>query len=103
MYIANPSFISHYKTKECFFQVLAAYSSTTSNGSRVQRNIKLNATNVHFSQNHANISGSSLFDGLIDRCKLQNFSDLHDFTIRTMTNISNINISKVSSEAVQLL
>ena len=114
----NPSFSSQYKARECFFQVLAIYSSRPSNINEVEGNV--NTQNIHFSQNHAHTSGSSLFGGLVDRCKIQHFSELQDFiphttvhqhescSIKTvngisyMSNISNINMSEISSEPVQL-
>ena len=114
----NPSFSSQYKARECFFQVLAIYSSRPSNINEVEGNV--NTQNIHFSQNHAHTSGSSLFGGLVDRCKIQHFSELQDFiphttvhqhescSIKTvngisyMSNISNINMSAISSEPVQL-
>ena len=110
----NPSFSSQYEARECFFQVLAIYSSTPSNVSQVEGNV--NALNIHFSQNHAHTSGSSLFGGLVDRCKIQHFSELQEFIPHTsvprnintvngisyMSNISNINMSEISSEPVQL-
>ena len=114
----NPSFTSHYKARECVMQVLAIYSSASLNVNQMRRDV--NTQNIYFSQNHANKSGSSLFGGLLDRCKLHHFSELQDVTNQTtiprgesrnlnivngisyLTNISNINMSEISSEPVQL-
>ena len=114
----NPSFTSHYKARECVMQVLAIYSSASLDVNQMKRDV--NTQNIYFSQNHANKSGSSLFGGLLDRCKLHHFSELQDFTNHTtvprgesrnlkivngisyLTIISNINMSDISSEPVQL-
>jgi hypothetical protein len=32
---------------------------------------------MHFSQNHANISGSTLDGGLLDRCAVSPFAEIH--------------------------
>ena len=57
---------------ECFFQILALYSfdSGLRTGIRTQ--------SMHFSQNHANISGSTLYGGLLDRCAVSPFADVHN-------------------------
>lgn len=116
--MCNPTFSSHYKAKECFFQVLASYSSFPYKFENTNANIQ----NIFFSDNHANSSGSSLFGGLIDRCKLQHFSEFQNFSSLTtsklpqhkpqdaiivngisyITNISNVRLLDVSSEPVQL-
>ena len=114
----NPSFTSHYKARECVMQVLAIYSSASLYVNQMRRNV--NPQNIYFSQNHANTSGSSLFGGLLDRCKLHHSSELQDVTNHTtvprgesrnlkivngisyLTNISIINMSEISSEPVQL-
>ena len=53
---------------ECFFQVLALYSF---------KNSYLDIQSMHFSQNHANISGSTLYGGLLDRCAVSPFAEVH--------------------------
>ena len=53
---------------ECFFQVLALYSSEFS----------FNTQSMHFSQNHANISGSTLYGGLLDRCAVSPVAEVHN-------------------------
>ena len=54
---------------ECFFQVLALYSSEFS---------LINTQSMHFSQNHANISGSTLYGGLLDRCAVSPVAEVHN-------------------------
>ena len=53
---------------ECFFQVLALYSHENQN---------LGTQCMHFSQNHANISGSTLYGGLLDRCAVSPVAEVH--------------------------
>ena len=53
---------------ECFFQVLALYSEV---------NKLLKTQSMHFSQNYANISGSTLYGGLLDRCAMSPFAEVH--------------------------
>ena len=54
---------------ECFFQVLALYIKGPRSIYMIQ--------SMHFSQNHANISGSTLYGGLLDRCAVSPFAELH--------------------------
>ena len=54
---------------ECFFQVLALYGFNLYS--------RLKTQNMHFSQNHANISGSTLYGGLLDRCAVSPFAEVH--------------------------
>jgi predicted outer membrane repeat protein len=53
---------------DCFFQVLALY--TDENPFLPQ--------SMNFSQNHANISGSTLYGGLLDRCAVSPFAEVHN-------------------------
>ena len=53
---------------ECFFQVLALYNSGGA----------LRTQSMHFSQNNANISGSTLYGGLLDRCAVSPFAEVHN-------------------------
>ena len=112
--MCNPNYNSHYKAKECFFQILAIYSFINLNFSHERVNIQ----NIFFSENYADASGSSLYGGLIDRCKLQHFSEFQNIYhinspihssqdilvngISYMKTISNINMSEVSSGPVKL-
>ena len=111
--VCNPNYNSHYKAKECFFQIPAVYSSTLANFS-------INSQNIFFSHNHAITSGSSFYGGLINRCKLQHFTEFQNLSqsdidsptnssqdvfvggLSYMTHISNLNISDIGSEPVQL-
>ena len=63
---------------ECFFQVLALH---------IDESPHLRTQSMHFSQNHANISGSTLYGGLLDRCAVSPFAEIrnkypHDFKDR---------------------
>ena len=54
---------------ECFFQVLAIYASFYKEDLETQ--------SIYFSQNRAHISGSTLYGGLLDRCIINRFSEVH--------------------------
>ena len=51
---------------ECFFQVLAIY---------MLQSELLKTQSIHFSQNYAIISGSTLYGGLLDRCAMSLFAE----------------------------
>ena len=53
---------------ECFFQVLAIHG---------QQNPYLKPQSIHFSKNYASISGSTLYGGLLDRCAVSQFAEVH--------------------------
>jgi predicted outer membrane repeat protein len=53
---------------ECFFQVLALQNSNKY-PSEIQ--------SMHFSQNYASISASTLYGGLLDRCAVSPFAEVH--------------------------
>ena len=53
---------------ECFFQVLALHSLN---------HIDVRTQNILFSQNQANISGSTLYGGLLDRCTVSQFAEVY--------------------------
>ena len=53
---------------ECFFQVLAIHGQTKED---------IYTQSIHFSHNHAIISGSTLYGGLLDRCIVSMFSEVH--------------------------
>ena len=53
---------------ECFIQVLALYSIEDQ---------RLMTQSMYFSQNNANISGSTLYGGLLDRCTVSPFAEVH--------------------------
>ena len=52
---------------ECFFQVVAIHHT---------RGSYLRTESMHFSQNQANISGSTLYGGLLDRCTVSQFAEV---------------------------
>ena len=52
---------------ECFFQVLGLHGYGFSN---------LKTQSMHFSQNHASTSGSTLYGGLLDRCAVSPFAEV---------------------------
>ena len=54
---------------ECFFQVLALHSFESSD---------LETQSMHFTQNHASISGSTLYGGLLDRCAVNSSAEVHN-------------------------
>ena len=58
---------------ECFFQVFALYSVDSEDLRTLIR-----TQSMHFSQNHANISGSTLYGGLLDRCAVSPFAEVHN-------------------------
>ena len=66
----NSGTCASYTKIECFFQVLALHS-----GGRFYRTQSMN-----FSQNHANVSGSTLYGGLLDRCAVSPLILLKYFT-----------------------
>ena len=53
---------------ECFFQVFAIYDQEPPN---------LQTQSMFFSENLANISGSILYGGLLDRCAVSQFSEIY--------------------------
>jgi hypothetical protein len=74
----------------CFLQVLAMYNTM----SDIYSSEHLNMQTVFFLQNYANKSGSSVYGGLLDRCAVSQFAEVHlnmDYT----TNQSGINYFKL--------
>ena len=60
---------------ECFFQILSlALYNFDLEGLRTD----IWTQSMHFSQNHASISGSTLYGGLLDRCAVSPFADVHN-------------------------
>ena len=53
---------------ECFFQVLAVHG---------HKDFFLKTQIIYFSQNQANISGSTLYGGLLDRCAVSQFAEVY--------------------------
>ena len=56
---------------ECFFQVLATY------GDRSIMPDNLKTQSIYFLQNYATMSGSTLYGGLLDRCAVSQFAEVH--------------------------
>ena len=54
---------------ECFFQVLAIHSEESK---------RLKTQSISFSRNSASISGSTLYGGLLDRCAVSLFAEVHN-------------------------
>ena len=54
---------------ECFFQVLALHGLLMP---------EVNTVSISFSQNHARRSGPTLFGGLLDRCTVSPFAEVHN-------------------------
>ena len=54
---------------ECFFQVLAVHDEKDPN---------LETRSLYFSQNYAKVSGSTLYGGLLDRCAVSRFAEVHN-------------------------
>ena len=55
---------------ECFFQVLALYDYLFSG-------LHIRIQNIYFSENSADISGSILYGGLLDRCAVSQFAEVY--------------------------
>ena len=55
--------------RECFFQVLALHTAK-------RHYYRLRTQSMYFSQNQANISGSTLYGGLLDRCAVSQFAEI---------------------------
>ena len=54
---------------ECFFQVLAVHN---------REDESLTTQSMYFSQNVGSISGSTLYGGLLDRCAVSQFAEVHN-------------------------
>ena len=86
---------------ECFFQVLATHSYPIPGVSHV----------ISFAQNYASISGSTVFGGLLDRCTVSPFAEIHNIIgiqynkkgIDYIGNVSSFSEqSSISSQPVQV-
>ena len=109
--LCSPNYYgSHFEAKECFIQILVMYNSTNY-GRQVTSSFK----SVYFLHNTVRVSGSSLFGGLIDRCKVFHFTEqlltnsyqLHHLAtvvhgVSYLKKISNIDLSDIGSQPVQL-
>ena len=68
----NPGTCASDTETECLFQVLALY-----NMQYLQSEVIMTQIIVYFSQNNANISGSILYGGLLDRCAVSQFAEFY--------------------------
>ena len=111
--LCDPNYTLHFDAKECLIQIIAGQlqSSEPSLLSTGHQSMK----SIFFSQNSADVSGSSLFGGLIDRCKVLHFTEMlmssnksisHGTTvvdgISYLEDITNIDRPDIGSEPVQL-
>ena len=87
---------------ECFFQVLAMYDID------VVYDPGLVTKSLYFSKNYANISGSTLYGGLLDRCPLNPFAEIDNREsfagITYFKNVSTVkhNIISIFSKPVRV-
>ena len=65
---ASASYEIHSSSSECFLQTLGLHGRKYSN---------MNIANTKFEHNHANVSGSPLFGGLLDRCTASAFAEVY--------------------------
>ena len=86
-------------TSECFFQVMALHQFPTFYVTR----------SISFSRNFARTSGSSLFGGLLDRCTVSPFAEIHNIigqhyenNIEYLRNTSNAEIDSISSHPTRV-
>ena len=86
-------------TSECFFQVMALHQFPPFNIAR----------SISFSGNYALTSGSALFGGLLDRCTVSPFAEIHNVigqhyenSIEYLRNTSNANIDSISSHPARV-
>ena len=66
----NSGTCASYPKTECFFQVLALYDQSSISGSIILKC-------MYFSENTANISGATLYGGLLDRCTISLFAEVY--------------------------
>ena len=59
--------------RECFFQILAIYDIDY-----FREDINSNTQSIYFSHNYANIAGSTLYGGLLDRCVVSQFAEHYE-------------------------
>lgn len=99
---ASASFEIHSGSSECFLQTLGLHG---------RKYFNLNLVNTKFEDNHASVSGSTLFGGLLDRCTASVFAEIYlknqDVSIGGLDyllNSSNLqsNSESISSYAVRL-
>ena len=102
---ASTSYQTHYTSTECFMQTLVLHGTVSSN---------VNLVNTNFSENFAEISGSTLYGGLLDRCTVSPSAEVYiqydHYTtqpgamsgVEYITSITNINATSVTSDSVRI-
>ena len=103
---ASTSYRTQYTSTECFMQTLVLHGTVSSN---------INLVNTNFAENCAEISGSTLYGGLLDRCTVSpsaevyiNYNDYYGAQPAAMsgseyiTSITNINTTSINSDPVRI-
>ena len=103
---ASTSYQTHYTSTECFMQTLVLHGTVSSN---------IDLVNTNFTENYAEISGSTLYGGLLDRCTVSPSAEVYikynDFYgvqpgamsgTEYITSITNINATSVNSDPVRI-
>ena len=86
--------------EECFIQTLALYyTKSILDGNKVilRINERLNYVNIFFKFNIARASGNDIYGGLLDRCKMNAFSQLHNY-IGNKNDYTGFNYLKIIAE-----
>ena len=101
---ASTSYQTHYTSTECFMQTLALHATVNSN---------VNLVNLNFTKNYAEISGSTLYGGLLDRCTVSPSAEVYikyDYYgaqpgamsgAEYIESITNIDVMSVNSDPVR--
>ena len=103
---ASTSYQTHYTSTECFMQTLVLHGTVSSH---------VNLVNTNFTENYAEISGSMLYGGLLDRCTVSpsaevyiKYNDYYGAQPGAMsgaeyiTSITNIDVMSVNSDPVRI-
>ena len=93
---ASTSYMIQSTTAECFLQVLRLRNA------HLNREVYINS-DVSFKENLANISGSTLFGGLLDRCTVSPFAEVHEKNILDRTSyFGDTELNSISSGPVRV-
>ena len=96
------SYIRGTTSSECFVQVMSLHNNRGSH--------EIN-TDIHFIHNSANISGPTLYGGLLDRCIASPYAEVYSKIQKTIDvisgigyfmNISNANLESISSSPIDI-
>jgi hypothetical protein len=100
---ASTSYRTHYTSTECFMQTLVLHGTVSSN---------VNLVNTNFTENYAEISGSTIYGGLLDRCTVSPSAEVYIkynsaqpgamSGTEYITSITNINVTSVNSDPVRI-